>query len=93
MSYLNCPCGQEIHDTEAPSPNKALLIFDHDRDAITDYRSLIDVDIIDADDLEERSREVWRCWSCGRLHVETEPGSNTFEVYSRTEATRPPPVG
>lgn len=84
MSRLQCgTCDMALSDTASPSKHVGLFVTDAARDGVTNYSGANERDVIDADELEERSREVWECWQCGSLMVEDAPGSGTFTGYKK----------
>lgn len=73
MATLRCRCGTVLRDDD---PDEGLLLL---------TRGEFDVDQ-EPEVLLGRGREVWRCWTCGRLWVFWEPlGDPTEYVAKETE--------
>lgn len=74
MSWLLCSCGNHIKDMSLPQAGKAHIITDDDLDGNTDYvRNTIDINVL--------KRHMYVCGGCGRLLVETRPGSKTYICF------------
>lgn len=60
MATMRCPCGTVLRDDDPDMDYLAISRRDFD----------VDADVIT---LRGRTRDVWRCWTCGRLWVFWEP--------------------
>lgn len=69
MAYIICPCGAQLSNVAFPAPHSFRLVSDADLDAVTDYRDIDDVDIIDRDAFDRRSKEALQCFACPRLLI------------------------
>lgn len=76
MAKWTCPCGQPMHDHNAPDENFYRVFSDVEWNAIeTDENGNLNF----CEDIPIQTYDVYRCPACGRLMVFD--GGNTFKTY------------
>jgi len=92
MSWLLCSCGNHIKDMSLPQEGKAHIVTDDDLDGNTNYVYNTDLDgntnyVYNTVDINVPRRRMYVCRECGRLLVETAPGSQMY-IYFVPETDR-----
>lgn len=70
MAKLNCKCGVQISNVSSPNTVEGYLIRDLDIGEADGKSSFQIMDV---------ARDVWECWSCGRLGISF-PGKHDSTV-------------
>lgn len=71
MGKLNCICGQQISNVQSPSSNNGYLLRDIDLEREDEFNVLAVI---------EMGRDVWECFSCGRIAIGNNK-DNTVKWY------------
>lgn len=99
MSYINCRCGNVLHDITDGIRYKGFIISDREQFDLYDFADeMIESDNPDREllamtfrsnislgDSYIRMKEIFQCPQCGRILIETTPGE--FAVFTPEEHT------
>lgn len=81
MSKFNCECGNQLSDVGMPTLHEGYLTSESKLDELNlkELKKNHDSDLFLWS--MDNGRQVMECYQCGRLHIESKPGSNLYITY------------